>query len=98
MAATNTEMHLFILLSTRQRNDSLNGSAAAKWPTVITLGLHGLEKMIQMAKVITNILQPCQRTANVQIVTEARLCMILMLFTTCNFHFYNMMEKKIPRR
>lgn len=64
MAATNTESHSFILLSTQQWNDLLNGRAAAKWPVVITLGLHRLEKMLKMAEVI-NGLWPCQLTANV---------------------------------
>lgn len=63
MAAANTESHSFILLSTRQWNDSLNGSAEAKWPIVITLGLHRLEKMLKMAKVI-NSLWPCLLAAS----------------------------------
>lgn len=55
MAAANTESHSFILLSTGRRNDSLNGRAEAKWPAVITPGMHGLEKMLKMAKVINSL-------------------------------------------
>lgn len=91
MAATNTESHSFILLSTKQWNDSLNGSAAAKWPIVIMPGLHRLEKMLKMAKVI-NIRWPCLVDANVITCVDNQrtwLRMILMLLphTAFDVHF-----------
>lgn len=90
MAATNTESHSFILLSTRQWNDSLNGSAAAKWPIVIVLGLHRLEKMLKIANVI-NILWPCRLTASVitrvyNTRTRPRMILTPLPHMWCIFH------------